>query len=216
MCNITILQNEIKAVAHAMGAKDVREYLNGVMIETNGADFHMVATDGARLHVVTGSCGEIPTQPVTQYIIPALTVKTIVKAKAPRSNSGPALICLTLGDGKVAARLPDGTETVATLIEGRYPDHRRVIPTELGDQIPATYNPGYVLDAFSGLDDFLGRKALSPLHAMYQRGDSAGVLSHGRYTAIVMPIRSAVLTPCAGVDPAIHARLASPMQAKAA
>jgi len=201
MCNIVIYQSELKAVARAMAIKDIRHYLNGVMIETNGADFRLVATDGHRIHIVTGKSGDMPTQEVTQYILPDTIVKTIIKARAPRSHAAP-MVCLTLADGKVSARLPDGTESIALLVEGKYPDYRRIYPAEIGEVIPATLNPEYALDAYDSLRDYMRTsKTMPPRIGIATRGDSVAILSHEGFAALIMPIRSESAPICSTIAP---------------
>lgn len=50
MTTIIIPQHAIHAVSFAMGNKDIRYYLNGMLIEHNGAETRMIATNGHRLH----------------------------------------------------------------------------------------------------------------------------------------------------------------------
>jgi len=182
---ITIKQSTIKAVARAMAKNDIRSYLNGMLVHTNGHDTRLVATDGHRMNVPIVERTMLVEVP-QQYIIPASLVSTICKCKAPRDNKKPE-VTLTFHDGKVAAALPDGTESVANLVGGKYPDYDRIVPHTLSGEA-AQYNPEYVLDAYKACADYLDVKnhqiALSP------NGSGPAAMACGGFVALIMPRRT--------------------------
>jgi len=182
---ITIKQSTIKAVAHAMAKNDIRYYLNGMLVHTNGHDTRLVATDGHRMNVAIVERAMLVEAP-QKYIIPASLVSTICKCKAPRDNKKPD-VTLTFHDGKVAAALPDGTEAVAKLVDGKYPDYDRVIPKTLSGEV-AQYNPEYVFSAYKACADYLDVKnhqiALSP------NGSGPAAMACGGFVALILPWRT--------------------------
>lgn len=192
MTTTTIQQKNLKAVSHAMAIGDRRYWLNGVLIEFNGAENRLVATDGHRLHMVIEDLTGLVTEPVG-FIMPADMVKTCIKAKG---HSGE--INLTYDAGKIEARLPDGSSIISMAIDGKFPDYARVIPAESTlNPEPAVFQPSYLVDADKGLRDFLElKKSQTPSVGITPRGNSTAVLSVTGFTAIVMPIR-AELTTCA-------------------
>ena len=202
---ITIKQSTIKAVAHAMAKNDIRYYLNGMLIHTNGHDTRLVAADGHRMNVAIIERTMLVEAP-QQYIIPASLVSTICKCKAPRDNKKPE-VTLTFHDGKVAAALPDGTEAVAKLIDGNYPDYDRVIPKTLSGEA-GQYNPEYVLDAYKSCADYLGVK--DHRHALSMNGkNGCAAMACDGFAALIMPwsaetvttIDSRLLSPIASPEP---------------
>lgn len=108
------LSSLFASVAFAVSTEEARFYLQGVYLEPTAA----TATDGHRLaHVAT----ELPAfQPV---IVPSKTVALWPKGSARVSLSGTKI--------RVQTAATDGTSVTMTskLIDGTYPDYRRVIPT---------------------------------------------------------------------------------------
>ena len=200
---ITIKQSTIKAVAHAMAKNDTRYYLKGMLVHTNGHDTRLVATDGHRMNVAIVERTMLVEAP-QKYIIPASLVSTICKCKAPRDNKKPE-VTLTFHDGKVAAALPDGTEAVAKLIDGKYPDYDRVIPKTLSGEV-AQYNPAYVLDAYKACADYLGVKGHSYAISMNGQNGCAAMACDG-FVALIMPWRAETVTT---IDSRLLSPIASP------
>lgn len=204
--SIAIFHKDLKAVSHAMATQDIRYYLNGVLIECNGAQTRLVATDGHRLHAVVQETTALLVEPVS-FIIPADLVRMCLKAKLPRGSKDEAVIVLTFDQGKIEARLPDGTSVMGMAVDGKFPDYCRLIPRGKLELSPAVINPEYALDAFNGLRDFLDiKKSAFPPVGFAYRGSDAAILSCGGFTAVVMPYR-------ADITDAADRRLADPMQA---
>ena len=199
---ITIKQSTIKAVSHAMAKSDIRYYLNGMLIHTNGHDTRIVATDGHRLNIAIVERTMLIETP-QQFTIPDTLVNTICKCKAPRHDKSPE-VTFNFADGKVSALLPDGTESVAKLIDGRYPDYDRVIPHTLSGEA-AQYNPVYVMDAFKACADYLGLK--TPAVALSMNGQGCAAMSCGDFAALIMPWRA---DPVSALDSRLLSPIASP------
>ena len=197
---ITIKQSTIKAVAYAMEKTGYRDYLKGMLVHTNGHDTRLVATDGHRMNIAIIERTMLIEAP-KKYIIPASLVSTICKSKAPKDNKKPE-VTLTFNDGKVAAALPDGTEAVAKLVDGNYPDYNRVIPHTLSGEA-GQYNPQYVLDAHNSIADYLGVKNHRCALSMNGQNGCAAMACDG-FVALIMPWR-------AGTATTIDSRLLSPI-----
>lgn len=194
MLRIEILQDEIKAVAKAMAVKDIRYYLNGVCVETNGNDTILAASNGHMLAVVRcGGSGNLVTQKPTEYIIPAAMVQTIAKAKAPKGAQYPS-VALTFDGCKVEAALPDGTSSIAQTVDGKFPDWRRIIPEgDLGETGAAHYNPDYLKAAAEAAALATGDK--TGVYAFKQRGNKAAIMAAGPLVFAVMPMRESAPIP---------------------
>lgn len=200
---VTIKQSTIKAVAYAMEKTGYRDYLKGILIHTNGHDTRLVATDGHRMNIAIIERTMLVEAP-QQYIIPASLVSTICKCKAARGNKKPD-VTLTFNDGKVAAALPDGTEAVAKLVDGNYPDYDRVIPKTLSGEV-AQYNPQYVLDAYKACADYLGVKDHNFGLSMNGQNGCAVMACDG-FAALIMPWRAETVTT---IDSRLLSPIASP------
>lgn len=182
---ITIKQNELQAVAYAMAVKDIRYYLNGVLLETNGAETRLVATDGHRLHAVVSFDDTALVVDPVQIILPGTFVKTLLKAKFGRH--GEKVFTLNIDGDKVSCVLPDGTETVCKAIDGTFPDYLRVIPKSYsGEYRPC--NPEYIMDAHDAYRAYFDFKKACPPGLVYN-GDGAAMLAADRFVAVVMPWR---------------------------
>lgn len=106
----------------SMAQQDVRYYLNGLLLETSKKRVRAVATDGHRLAMC-----DIPieNQEVTagQVIVPRKGVLEL-----HRLLGGAAEVELAIGSNHIRANL-DGIRFTSKLIDGRFPDYERVIPS---------------------------------------------------------------------------------------
>jgi DNA polymerase-3 subunit beta len=192
MNSFEINQKDLKAVSHAMATNDIRYYLNGVLIEHNGAETRIVATDGHRMHMVIQENNGLVVAPI-EFIIPADMVKKCITAKAPRQDKSPKIF-ITYDNGKISARLPDGSEIVQFATDGKFPDYRRIIP-QLDGSAPeiSVFNNDYVSDAIKGFCDYAEIKGKTkPSIGLRPRGNSSGVLCVDNYLAVVMPMRGEI------------------------
>ncbi len=185
---ITIKQKDLLAVSYAMAVKDIRYYLNSVCIETNGAETRIVATDGHRIHVVHHDTDGLIEREPKEYILPDTFVKNCLKAKGLRKTD--PLIEFTFDGERVSALLPDGTEAIANLVEGKFPDWRRVCVIDPSvPQEAASYNYDYLIDLYKGVKAYTGVK--DPYGVPFiQRGNNGGYLQVGAFFGLVMPRRA--------------------------
>ena len=114
----------VKRVSLAMADRDARYYLNGVMFDL-GAGV-CVATDGRRLHKAPMpdaklSSSVAPEVAGAQAIIPREFITFLLKQKTAH---------LFFTSNRVMAQCPDGLSMVSKLIDGKFPEYKRVIPTE--------------------------------------------------------------------------------------
>lgn len=126
--NAKTIQNLFEKVTFAISTEETRYYLNGIYFHVDrdeeDARLIAVATDGHRLSLIstsapTGSDG------IPGIIIPRKTVIEASKlmADAPENVSirlSPAFIIFSIGHTVLSSKIIDGT----------YPDYKRVIPTQ--------------------------------------------------------------------------------------
>lgn len=202
MTTIVIKQHILKSVSYAMAKNEIRYYLDGVLIEHNGAETRLVATDGHRLHaaLIEHPAGVL-VDPVTA-IMPRDFVLALCKVKG-RKGVSPEIF-LTIDGAKLEAALPDGTAISSPAIDGRFPDYPKTIPESFSGEVGA-YRPDYILDAHKGVADFFGIKD----HSMpfVQNGKGAGGISIPGFVAIAMPY---IATEPCGIDTRFKSPIASP------
>jgi DNA polymerase III subunit beta len=106
----------------SMAQQDVRYYLNGLMLETSKTRLRAVATDGHRLAL----CDiDVQNQEVThgQVIVPRKGVMELHRLLGSGEN-----IQLKIGTNHIQA-VVGGIRLTSKLIDGRFPDYERVIPS---------------------------------------------------------------------------------------
>ena len=206
MTTFTIKQKDLKAVAYAMATKDIRYYLNGILVEHNGAETRLAATDGHRLHVVLEELTGLMIEPVSA-IIPRDFVVAMLKTK-PVARGVDVEIVLTLDNGKIEARFQNQTSMVTQAIDGKFPDYCRVIPSVALTGEAANYNNQYLVDADKGLCDYLELSSTKTHGVGFgQNGNGSGVLSVPGFTAVVMPMR---VDLCTSADTRMTKPMAKP------
>jgi len=106
----------------SMAQQDVRYYLNGLLLETDGKMLRAVATDGHRLALCEMELAGKPTS-AQQVIIPR---KGVLELQRILGTEG--TIELAVGTNHVRAQIGDIRFT-SKLIDGRFPEYGRVIPS---------------------------------------------------------------------------------------
>ena len=107
----------------AMAQSDPRYYLNGMLVEISEEGLRLVATDGHRL-----SCSETEESKASAEFAPrkGIVPRNSINALRPLLAFSED-VELAMGDNQVRFSLGDRHMT-SKLIEGRYPEYRRVIP----------------------------------------------------------------------------------------
>lgn len=123
--SFTIAQADLRRLLDkthfSMAQQDVRYYLNGMLLETDGKTLRTVATDGHRLAMCEAElAGKAPGQ---QVIVPR---KGVLEMQRLLGTEGEAQI--TVGSNHIRAEIGDVRFT-SKLIDGRFPEYGRVIPS---------------------------------------------------------------------------------------
>ena len=117
-----VVKSMIDATGFAMAQQDVRYYLNGMLLEVTAEGIKVIATDGHRM-ALTESKMDVDIDSVRQFIIPRKGVLELSKLMADTEES-----CeLVLSDKHIRCEVRNFTFT-SKLIDGKFPDYRRVIP----------------------------------------------------------------------------------------
>ena len=117
------LRDIIDKTAFAMAQQDVRYYLNGLMLEVSANYLSAVATDGHRLAYCEKETNA-DIADIKQVILPRKGVLELVRLLADTENS----VKVTLGSNHLQVEF-DGLRLTSKLIDGRFPDYNRVMPT---------------------------------------------------------------------------------------
>jgi len=105
----------------SMAQQDVRYYLNGMLLESDGKMLRTVATDGHRLALCEM---DLPTKEKGQQII--LPRKGVLELQ--RLLGGEGTLALTVGTNHIRVQIGDIRFT-SKLIDGRFPEYGRVVPS---------------------------------------------------------------------------------------
>ena len=116
------LRQLLEQTQFSMAQQDVRYYLNGLLFETEGHTLRAVATDGHRLALAELQMTEAA-QRNEQIIVPRKGVLEL-----QRLMDGDGDVELTLGANHVRAQI-DSIRFTSKLIDGRFPDYERVLPS---------------------------------------------------------------------------------------
>lgn len=185
MTTIKIKIKDIKAVSHAMANKDIRYYLNGMLVEHNGIETRLAAMNSHRIHLVRVEHDSALVSEPVKYIIPRDFILQLIKTKFSKNDI--KQVTLTFSEGKVSAAMPNGNEIVSKLVDGVFPNYCRAIPGKLSGEY-AYLKPEYQLDAMNGLIDYSENKNLTV--KIKHNGEGAAVLAYGNYLAVIMPVRN--------------------------
>ncbi len=120
----------IEKTHFSMAQQDVRYYLNGMLLETNGKLLRAVATDGHRLALCEVEIANVKMDE-QQVIVPRKGVLEL-----QRLMSGKGSLDIELGPNHIRIQL-EGIRFTSKLIDGRFPEYDRVIPKESSNELTA-------------------------------------------------------------------------------
>ena len=176
---ITIDINKLAAMKLFAAKKDVRYYLNGMLLEIGSRESRLVATDGHVMAIIRlDFCRPGPTQ---QVIIPIEALKGIKRGR------GDATITLSdSGSNVVDLRIESPTwQWACQSVDAAYPDWRKVLPEKVSGEV-AQFNADY-LAAFQDAAVMLSGGLITVGH----NGTGGALISinNDDFVGIIMPIR---------------------------
>ena len=116
------LRRVLGLVQYAMAQQDIRYYLNGLLMVVDGEELKLVATDGHRLAFASLALeAKLPRQ---EAIVPRKTVLELSKLLADTDDE----VRIELSASQAAFGF-GSVDVVSKLIDGKFPDYTRVIPT---------------------------------------------------------------------------------------
>jgi len=165
--SFTLPQKKLKHLFHmvhfAMAQQDIRYYLNGLLLVTDGQAVKVVATDGHRLAFCETQLEGDDASPMPRHdvIIPRKTVLELQRLLVDTDEP----VQIDVASNQIRLRFGE-VEMVSKLVEGKFPDYQRVIPSGYKryvrvprDVLAASLNRASILttDKFKGV-----RLTLSP------------------------------------------------------
>lgn len=184
--NIMIERARLRAALIFAAHKDIRYYLNGVLLEIDEArSARLVSTDGHRLAVVV-LADQADAMP-GQYLIPRDVIKPIKRA----SRTTGAWVSLSIDGDRVSVTNGDEIISGGRLIDGKFPDWQRVLPRpETMSGEAGTFNGHYLGDIATAAIE-LGEKFPScPLIHNGPNNAGLAVFEHLGLAVVVMTMRT--------------------------
>lgn len=124
--NLEIARGDLKHLMErthfSMANQDVRYYLNGMLFEVNDNQLRTVATDGHRL-AMAGMALEQSGLPQRQVIVPRKGVTELMRLL----EADDQLVQISIGQNHIRL-VSEGMTFTSKLLDGRFPDYRRVLP----------------------------------------------------------------------------------------
>lgn len=122
----SITQKQLKTLLEqtqfSMAQQDVRYYLNGLLLEIEENKISAVATDGHRLAKCTQSI-EASVDQVVDVIVPRKAIQELSRI----SEDSDEAVIIKIGSNHIRLQLGD-LQFTSKLIDGKFPDYKRVIP----------------------------------------------------------------------------------------
>lgn len=132
------LREILQLVQYSMAQQDIRYYLNGLLLVLEAEQLKVIATDGHRLSYAATKVGTHHEQ--TEVILPRKAVLELVKLLEDSSDE----VEIGVHPGQVRFQF-GALELVTKIIDGKFPDYTRVIPTTHAKHI--TVERAVLLDA---------------------------------------------------------------------
>jgi len=117
------LKRLISQVQYAMAVQDIRYYLNGLLMQTEGSQVRLISTDGHRLAFSSADVEATLTK--TEVILPRKTVLELYKLLADSDEE----ITIELLANQVRFSF-GSTVIISKVVDGKFPDYNRVIPLD--------------------------------------------------------------------------------------
>lgn len=174
--NLTVtskMNDQLKALKCFAAKKDIRYYINSVLIEVSGGKVRGVATDGACLAIaMLGSTDN----PDAQYILPIAFVDSITAMKTTYG------IEINGTEAKVI------NSAICTLVDARFPDFRRVAPPATNSEQTCGYYDFELLARISKAAKILGA-GINKIQFKQNGGDAAQFMIGDNFCGVTMTYR---------------------------
>jgi DNA polymerase III subunit beta len=129
------LDNLISQTGFSMATQDARHFLNGMFLEVSKNKLTVVATDGHRLSMSSAETTNSTDDPVS-CIIPRKCIIEIKRILTTFKDNKENLVEFQVTNREIIIKI-DGFIVKSKLIEGNYPDYKKVFPESLPHKLTA-------------------------------------------------------------------------------
>lgn len=123
--NRELLAKKLEMVVFAAGTDESRPVLSAVLMGFGGSELILVATDGYRLSKVELKVNESKTE--MKLLIPARVISELLRL-CKESEVKDVNMWVSQGSNQVIFKLGE-SELISRLVEGSYPDYKKIIPS---------------------------------------------------------------------------------------
>ena len=123
------LDGLIGQTGFSMATQDARHFLNGMFLEVSKNKLTVVATDGHRLSMSSAETKNPTDEPVS-CIIPRKCITEIKRILTTFKDNKENMVEFMVTDREIIIKI-DGFTIKSKLIEGNYPDYKKVFPESL-------------------------------------------------------------------------------------
>lgn len=116
------LKKLLRQVEYAMAQQDIRYYLNGLLFEVNANRLNVVGTDGHRLSFTSTELAQ--SYEKQELILPRKTVLELIKLLDDSEDDVSIEVSANQANFSFS-----GIRLISKVIDGKFPDYTRVIPT---------------------------------------------------------------------------------------
>jgi DNA polymerase-3 subunit beta len=136
----SVLRTMIRRTIFATDSESTRYALGGIQLELGAEKLTLAATDSRRLAVITSAASMVgkPPIPATSPVVPAKAMGLIEKSL----GDGTAEVHIALHQNDIVVRC-QGTTIASQLVQGRFPDYRKVVPDNCTATIDMVVAPFY-------------------------------------------------------------------------
>ncbi len=188
---VTIKRAQLRAALIFAADKDIRYYLNGIMLEIDEVkSARLVATDGHRLAVV--ALQDQPGARAGEYLIPRELIKSVKRATRNTSE----FIELHIDGERVTIAEGEAIIAGGKLLDGKFPDWRRVMPDpKTMSGAPGVFKASYLGDIGAAAIELGDKFGACPLIQNEPNNSGLAVFESIGLAVVVMPVRWDIGTP---------------------
>jgi DNA polymerase-3 subunit beta len=190
MNTVNIRISYLKAALITAAKKDIRYYLNGVLVDILPRAVRIVSTDGHRCTVFHSAIHDDDAdQEPAQIIIPRDIVKgikgatgRIVLTALTYDAANPLAPCTLVGIA--------GGDRIFTPVDGKFPDYTRIMPNSAPSGERGCFNPHYLADFAEVVQIAADRNIAYP--EVWDNGDSCAPVTYSglpEFYGALMPMR---------------------------
>lgn len=184
METVTIDRGALRGMLNLAAKKDIRYYLNGLLVEATPEKTRLVATDGHVLGIYT--CNATANDANTGNVSVILPRDLCERIKAEKNIP---LVMLEV-DGDNVTLVDCGQRIGGKRIDGNFPDYTATIPAEADEHKPGNFNPELMM-RFAKFAKAIGHNPQSV--RLTQNGPNRAALvtigGERGFVGVIMPLR---------------------------